>query len=326
VRDCDLINEFVDFLRYARHRAERTIESYRSDIEQFLSFLEANSTICKGDVVNISQNNSPAYYVLSNLGSVCTDKVRVFMDYLHDRQYSQASVRRKLAALVCLYDFLCSKKLLNFNPTTNVKVPEQEADKPKPRILTDEQIYKILSLPNNGTWLGVRDKAMLELLCFTGIRVSELTKLNVSDIDTNNYTLKITSQSGKTRLMPITTVVAESVDNYLKMRPSVCQSAENLEVEREEKNNNALFINKFGKRLDTRSADRRIEKYIEMAELDRLVSPYDLRHSFAKKLLDSGVDMEQLCQKLGFESATSARSYADTLMSESLQLQKTFFN
>jgi site-specific recombinase XerD len=327
VRDCDLINEFADFLRYARHRAERTIESYRSDIEQFLSFLETDGVVCSGDVVNLSQDSQQVCTfggVVSILGNVCTDKVRAFMDYLHDRQYSQASVRRKLAALICLYDFLCSKKLLDFNPTTNVRVPESETDRHRPRTLTDEQIYKLLHLPNVDTWLGIRDKAMLELLCSTGIRVSELASLNVNDIDTDKYTLRIASQSGKTRLMPITTVAAESVGDYLRLRPSICLPAESLKVEREEKDDNALFINKFGKRLDTRSADRRIEKYIEMAELGRSVSPYDLRHSFAKKMLDNGANVEQLRQNLGFESTTSARSYADVLRSESMELQQTF--
>lgn len=319
MRDCDLINEFVDFLRYARHRAERTIESYKGDIEQFLGFLSTGGIVCSGSVVNISQGNKPAYGVLSNLGSVCTDKVRAFMEHLHDRQYSQASVRRKLAALICLYDFLCSQKLLDFNPTTNIIAQEPEADKHRHRILTDEQIYKLLHLPNADTWLGSRDKAMLELLCSAGIRVSELTNLNINDIDTEKYTLRILSQSGKTRLIPITTVAAESVGNYLKLRPSI-------QAEQEEKNDNALFINKFGKRLDTRSADRRIEKYLKMAGLDKSVSPYDLRHSFAKKMLDNGSNVEELRQKLGFGSTTSARSYADALRSESLELQQTFFN
>jgi site-specific recombinase XerD len=293
---------------------------------QFLSFLGIDGVACNGDVVNISQDSRQAYDVFSNLGNVCTDKVRAFMDYLRDRQYSQASIRRKLAALICLYDFLCSKKLLDFNPTTNVRVPESGTDKHRPRTLTDEQIYKLLHLPNIDTWLGARDKAMLELLCSTGIRVSELTSLNVNDIDTDKYTLRITSQSSKTRLMPITAVAAESVSNYLRLRPSICSPAKNLKVEQEKENDNALFINKFGKRLDARSADRRIEKYIEMAGLGRAVSPYDLRHSFAKKMLDNGADVEQLRQKLGFESTTSARSYADAIRSESLELQQTFFN
>jgi site-specific recombinase XerD len=322
VRDCDLINEFADFLRHARRRAERTIESYRGDIEQFLSFLEVNGIVCDGDVLNLSQDDQSACGVLTSLRSVCTDKVRAFMDYLHDRQYSQASIGRKLAALICLYDFLCSEKLFDFNPTSNIKIPE--INKHRPKILTDEQIHKLLYLPNINTWLGVRDKAMLELLCSTGIRVSELINLNVNDIDTDKYILRIKSQSGKTRLMPITTVIAELAGDYLRLRQNICQPTKKLKAEQKEKDDNALFINKFGKRLDTRSADRRIEKYIEMAEFGRLVSPYDLRHSFAKKMLDNGADVEQLRQKLGFESTASARSYADAIRSESMELQQTF--
>lgn len=309
---------------YAKHRAERTIESYRGDIEQFLDFLGANGVGCDGGAFRLSQDNKPASVVLANLENVCTDKVRAFMDYLHDRQYSEASVRRKLAALICLYEFLCSEKKFAFNPTSNIKLPE--TNKHKPKILTDEQIYKLLHLPSVDTWLGIRDKAMLELLCSTGIRISELTNLDVSDINIDKYTLKITSQSGKTRLMPITITAAESVGSYLKIRPGIRRPAGSEKAKQEESEDNALFINKFGKRLDARSADRRIEKYIAMADLGVSVSPYDLRHSFAKKILDNGANVEQLRQRLGFESTTSARSYADALKSKSMELQRTFFN
>jgi site-specific recombinase XerD len=317
VRDCNLINEFADFLRYGKHRAERTIESYRSDIEQFLDFLRAG-TADKRDVCSSSESRqSYASDHVSSLENVSSDKVRAFMNYLQNRKYNRASIRRKLATLICFYKFLHSEKLIDFNPTLNIKAAKIE--KHKPKILTDEQTWKLLHLPNVDTWLGARDRAMLELLCFTGIRVSELTNLNVDSFDIDRYQLRIISHSGKMRCVRLTATVVESIRRYLNLRT---ESILNYEEEQDSK---ALFVNKFGRRIDTRSADRRIEKYIQKADFRETISPYDLRHSYAKKLIENGIDIKQMGIMLGFESASAARLYVDAIKSGDMKLQQTFF-
>lgn len=316
MRDCNLVNEFVDFLRYGRHRAERTIESYRSDIGQFLNFLTVG-TADEGGVCPSLEGRQPyASDHVSLLKDVSSDKVRAFMGYLQNRQYGQASIRRKLATLICFYDFLHSEKLIDFNPISNIKAAKVE--KHKPKILTDGQMWKLLHLPNTDTWLGARDRAMLELLCFTGIRVSELTNLDVDSVDFDRYRLRITSHTGKTRQVQLTTTVAESIRRYLNLRS---ESIVNYE---EEQNRKALFINKFGRRIDTRSADRRIEKYIQEADFRGTVSPYDLRHSYARKLIENGTDVKQVGEILGFESGSAAKLYTDAIKSGSMEIQQIF--
>ncbi|MCX5633804.1 MAG: tyrosine-type recombinase/integrase [Phycisphaerae bacterium] len=318
MRDCDLINVFADFIRYGKRRAERTITSYRSDLEQFVDFLISESLTGQGEhAAYFSEKIQQPHKTdqSSVLPNVDSDKVRAFMKYLRNKNYSQASTRRKLATLICFYNFLCSHHRLDFNPIVGVEVPRVE--KRKPGILTEEQIHKLPHLPDIINWLGARDKAMLELLCNTGIRVSELVNLDIDDVDFDKQSLRVTSGSGKQRQLNLPLTAIETIRHYLQLVQKQIGS-------QEKSDRTALFINKFGKRLDTRSADRRIEKYILQAGFDKSVTPFDLRHSFAQKLISNGASDTQLCQLLGFESVCTARSYAELLKSENSQLQNAF--
>jgi site-specific recombinase XerD len=318
VRDCDLINAFTDFIRYGKHRAERTIINYRSDLEQFVSFLISEESLTgEGKYVyNPQESQQPGEPDnTSALQNVTPDKVRFFMNYLQNKNYSRASIRRKQATLICFYDFLYSQYRFDFNPTIGVEAPKVE--KRKPKILTEEQIWKLLHLAEPANWLGARDRAMLELLCNTGIRVSELVSLDMENIDFDRQLLRVTSGSGKQRQLKLPSTTTETIRHYLQLRQKQIGFYE-------KSGRTALFVNKFGRRLDTRSADRRIEKYILQAGLDKSITPYDLRHSFARKLVEQGTNALQLCRLLGFESASAAQLYAELLKSERPELQTTF--
>jgi integrase/recombinase XerD len=226
------------------------------------------------------------------------------MNYLQNKNYSQASIRRKQAAIICFYDFLYSQHWSDVNPTIGVEAPRVE--KRRPEILTDEQIWKLLHLPEPANWLGARDRAMLELLCNTGIRVSELVSLDIENIDFGIQLLQVTSGSGKQRRLKLLSTTIETIRHYLQLRQRKIGFYEKT-------GRTALFANKFGRRLDTRSADRRIKKYILQAGLNKSITPYDLRHSFAQRLMANGANAMQLCQLLGFESVSAARLYAESL-------------
>jgi site-specific recombinase XerD len=237
------------------------------------------------------------------------------MNYLQNKNYGQASVRRKLAALICFYDFLCSQHRLDFNPTAGVETPKVE--KHRPQILAEEQIQRILHLPDTINWLGARDRAILELICNTGIRVSELINLDIDDADFARRLLRVTSGNEKQRELELPPTTIETIRHYLQLRQKQIGPYE-------KSGKTALFANKFGERLDVRSTDRRIEKYILQAGLGKSIRPYDLRHSFARKLIEQGADAGQLCQLLGFDSVCAARLYVESLKSENLELQNTF--
>jgi len=308
LRDCDLTSEFLKFISYGKHRAENTISSYRSDLGQFVKFLSCGKIVETEELGVISvpyQNgNPPENQQESLLTSTDTEKVKSFISYLQKEKYSQASIRRKFATLICFYNFLTSQHWASYNPTTGIEPPKVKRHKPK--ILTEEQIWQLFHLPNLENWVGARDRAMLELLCSTGIRVSELIRLDINDLDLVNLQLKITSPSGKKRLLSLTDTVAQTLNYYLKLR----QRKTGFDNKNPQ---SPLFANKFGKRLDARSADRRIEKYISLAGLDKSITPYDFRHSLAQKLLRQGAKVKELHQLLGFESNSAAQLYVESL-------------
>jgi site-specific recombinase XerD len=258
-----------------------------------------------GDIFVSRQNANPAENQQESLlTGADTEKIKSFISYLQKEKYSQASIRRKLATLICFYNFLISQRWGNYNPTTGIKPPK--VNRHKPKILTEEQIWQLLHLPNLENWVGARDRAMLELLCSTGIRVSELIKLDINDVDLVNLLLKITSPSGKKRFVNFTGPTDQVLNYYLKLRRRKTDFAN-------KNSQNPLFVNKFGKRFDARSADRRIEKYISLAGLDKSITPYDFRHSLAQKLLRQGAKVKELHQLLGFESNSATQLYVESL-------------
>ena len=306
MRDCDLINEFVQFISYGKNRALRTIENYRLDLEQFMAFLNHKTGTVKAEGVCAAQqqSNEAEASSASFLTNVNTRKVTSFVSYLRKTNYSYASIRRKLATLICFYKFLNSQHWLNYNPMTDVKLPKVK--KHTPKILTEEQIWKLIHIPSLDSWIGARDRAILELLCNNGIRVSELIHLDMDDIDFNNMHISITSPSGKRRTVNITAVTAETLNYYLKLKPDKTPSNNKVSEK-------PLFINRFGSRLDTRSTDRRIEKYIRLVGLDKSITPYDLRHTLAQKLLQQGTDVNELHLLLGLDSLPATQLYAESL-------------
>jgi site-specific recombinase XerD len=304
VRDCDLENEFVKFISYSKYRAENTIISYRSDLEQFVKFLSCDRLAEAeklGDIFVSKQNENQQESLLI---SADIEKVRAFMSYLQKNNYSRASIRRKLATLICFYDFITSQHWVNYNPTTGIKPPKVIRHKPK--ILTKKQIWQLLHLPNLENWVGARDRAILELLCSTGIRVSELVKLNINDIDLTNLQVKIISPSRKKRFLSLTVPVVQALNYYLKLRQRKT-GFDDTSLQ------SFLFTNKFGRRLDARSTDRRFEKYISLAGLDQSITPYDLRHSFAQKLLQQGTNVDELRRLFGFEATSATQLYVESL-------------
>ncbi len=304
MRDCDLENEFIKFISYGKHRAENTISSYRSDLEQFVKFLSCDEIAEAEKLEDIFVSGQNSNQRESLLAGADTGKIRAFLDFLQKSNYSAASIRRKFATLICFYNFLTSQHWINDNPTTGIEPPQVQRCRPK--ILTEERIWQILHLPNLDNWVGARDRAMLELLCCTGIRISELIKLDINDVDLTDLRLKITSPNRKKRTLDITATAAQTINYYLKLM----QREIGFDIENPQ---NPLFVNRFGKRLDARSADRRIEKYISLAGLDKSITPYNFRHTFAQKLLRQGAGIERLEHLLGFGSNSAAQLYIESL-------------
>jgi integrase/recombinase XerC len=286
----EYLDKFIDHLMYERNVSEHTLRNYRIDLESFYEHIAPRNSA--GDQANV------------DLKSIDVISVRGFISSLQQKNKKQSSVARRLAALRSFFKFLQKEKIVDSNPAQQVASPRVE--KNRPNTLTVEEVLKFLEVPDKTTVLGKRDRAILELLYGSGLRVSELANLNLNDIDFKNYGLRIKIKGKKERIVPFSEHAKLALETYLGVRGELL--AEALEDERDPM---AVFLNYQGTRLTTRSVGRMIDKYIEedCPELKN-VNPQALRHSFATHLLQEGADLRSLKELLGHARLTTTQQYA----------------
>jgi integrase/recombinase XerC len=222
------------------------------------------------------------------------------MAALNEKQYSKSTVARKLATLRSFYKFLVKRNHISSNPVVGIRTPKQE--KRLPRFLEYEEIKRLLETPPADTWLGARDRAIMETLYSTGMRVSELVALNLDDIDFLGEVVHIRGKGKKERISPISSSVLQIIQHYMEFRNKRAQHNGNFDGK-------VLFVNKHGKRLSTRSVRRKMDKYLKMAGLDPAISPHTLRHSFATHMLNRGADLRSVQELLGHQSLSTTQIY-----------------
>lgn len=289
-----LLTQFHDHLRYERNVSEHTLRNYASDLQQFYDFLApAEATTGK--------RNEPDLAQIDHL------TIREWLATLHSAQKKKASVARKLAALRTFFQFLVREGVVEMNPAKLVSTPRLE--KKLPVHLSIEDAIRFIETPDTETDLGKRDRAILELLYATGVRVSELTKLDLHDVDFGNKLIRVTGKRRKERIVPFGDEARQAVQNYLAVRENLLLSAPVTLREPEE-----LFLNYQGTRITTRSVGRLVEKYIKICAGMHNISPHALRHSFATHLLDSGADLRDIQELLGHARLSTTQIYTHVSM------------
>lgn len=301
---CELINEFIDYLRFEKHFSNYTARCYSSDLRQFVELAWATDHPEQDEPMGVGVSEGqvatlPKIDLRAKLLAVTPEDIRTFLAELQERNYSRASTARKLATLRSFYKFLVRRGYTETNPVSTIRTPKQERRLPK--CLTIEQVQRLLDAPNDTDLLGSRDRAMLETIYSTGVRVSELVGLNISDVDFLGGMLHVRGKGGKERLSPIGHGAMITIKKYLQMRQQHARS--------EQFDQQALFVNKHGKRLSTRSVRRKLDKYLIEAELDPSISPHTLRHSFATHMLDNGADLRSVQELLGHQSISTTQVY-----------------
>ena len=236
--------------------------------------------------------------ITEHIISADTEYLRSFLSYLAESNYSPATMARKIATLRSFYKWLERNQAIDSNPMTLIRTPKQK--KRLPKAIDVEQVEKLLSAPNDKTLLGARDRAILETLYSTGIRVSELVGINFSDIDETGQAIVIRGKGRKERIVPLGSHAMDAVSHY-----SGVLDANNIPSGSDD----PLFINKHSTRLSTRSVRRKVSKYLEQVGLDPSISPHTLRHSFATHLLDNGADLRSVQELLGHQSLSTTQIY-----------------
>lgn len=332
-----LTAEFLDYLRYERHFSPHTGKCYAADLHQFCGFLLNGETTGSGsprDGGSASESglgasaSGDAGYAGSGGGggtatltsvatttakatgtngaglrakllTIDTGGIRRFLNYLNQHDYSKATVARKLATLRSFYKFCVKRGYRASNPVAPIRTPKQE--KRLPKFLEMDQVKVLLEAPNDATLLGARDRAMLETLYSTGIRVSELVNLSVDDVDFLGESVVVRGKGRKERIAPIGPTALTAIRKYLELRQRDSRSPSF--------DQQALFVNKHGQRLSTRSVRRKLDKYLMQVGLDPDISPHTLRHTFATHMLNAGADLRSVQELLGHQSISTTQVY-----------------
>ncbi len=307
--DVQLIDEFLSYLRFERHFSPHTAKCYAADLHQFCDFLADTGAgpqpapagpgfEAPGGGTATAVASAPAA-TGSALLAVETEDVRRFLGFLRDREYSKSTTARKLATLRSFYKFCLKRGHAKVNPLVTIRTPRQE--KRLPKYLEEAEVRKLLETPDVSTLLGARDRAMLETMYSTGVRVSELVDLNIADVDFVGEALHIRGKGKKERVTPISPTALAWIRRYTDMRRADPRSA-SFDQE-------AVFVNKHGQRLSTRSVRRKLDKYLAICGLDPTISPHTLRHSFATHMLARGADLRSVQELLGHQSLSTTQIY-----------------
>ena len=309
-----IIQEFLNYLSYEKRFSEHTAKCYGADLKQFAEYLLSTSqsghpssepaslepitSAETASAATVATHTAPKIDQL--LISTDVNTVRGYLAVLNEKQYSKSTIARKLATLRSFYKFLVKRNHISSNPVMAVRTPRQE--KKLPRFLEYEQVRRLLETPPMDNWLGARDRAIMETLYSTGIRVSELVALNMDDVDFLGEVVHIRGKGKKERIAPIGSSALQVIQYYMEFRNKRAQSNSNFDSK-------VLFVNKHGRRLSTRSVRRKMDKYLKMAGLDPAISPHTLRHSFATHMLNNGADLRSVQELLGHQSLSTTQVY-----------------
>ncbi len=297
----NLIEQFVNYLRHERHFSPYTARCYGADLRQYVEFLSAQD-----DASGNGQPADPADRVEARLRAADPVVVRGFLAHLDQFGYSPATTARKIATLRSFYKWMVKRSYCETNPMLLIRTPKQT--KRLPKAIGAEQIESLLAAPDNRETLGARDRAILETLYSTGVRVSELVDLNRNDLEFSAQTMRIRGKGKKERIVPLGSHAMAAIRHYM----TLLEPDPRFRALRERSMTEAnvpLFVNKNGGRLSSRSVRRKLDKYLKQAGLDPSISPHTLRHSFATHLLDNGADLRSVQELLGHQSLSTTQIY-----------------
>ena len=281
IQEIKEITEFIKYLQAERNYSKLTAKSYKTDLYLFVDFL------------NLNYNGIEVTRCSKNI-------IRAYLAYLYNEKLQKSSIIRKFAALRSFYKFLVVNSYIEINPISAMATPK--AEKKIPEFLTEQDMLKLFDMAD----IPLRDRAMLELLYSSGIRIEEMVSLNLKDVDLLYGTVKVFGKGSTERIVPIGDKCCIAIKKYIDQR------------EGENGFNSPLFLNKDNKRITSRGARKILHNWFVKAGFVKKVSPHTIRHSFATHLLDRGCDIKSVQQMLGHKNLATTQIYTHVTL-ESLR-------
>ena len=273
IKEDSNLESFFNYLFVEKGLSHNTVIAYETDIIAFLFWSKKYKNL--------------KYFDLKE------DQVNEYIAYLFKSGLKSSSVNRKISSLKALYLYLTKKNKIDISPITQIVTPKQE--KYLPTSMSEDEVEKLLNSPDTSKRIEKRDKAMIEMLYATGMRISELTNLKVIDTDTQRSVVKVLGKGSKERLIPFGESALESLSDYLS--------------DRGESNSKEVFLSNRGTKLNRVSFWKRIKIYLSRENLKESISPHTLRHAFATHLLNRGADLRSVQLLLGHSDLSTTQIY-----------------
>lgn len=270
------VSRFLDSLKVLKNASEHTIRNYSIDLRSLKSYLTAQA---------LPEDPS--------LSQIDKKLLREFVIKMMEEKAARKTILRRLSSLRSFFRFAVKEGHIEHNPLDEIVGPKLE--KKIPKTLTYQQVQNLFDQPDTSTLSGLRDRAILELFYSSGLRVSELSLLNVADIDVEHLTMRLMGKGKKQRIVPITKNAADWISSYLNKRKNICAPA--------------LFLNRLGTRITTRSIDRLFVKYLKASGLVAHITPHIIRHTIATHWLENGMDLKTIQLLLGHSSLATTTIY-----------------
>lgn len=275
------VDRFLRFLRVERNASPLTIKSYGEDLTSLDQFLTESA----------GRELQPA--------EVTPQDLRGYVSAMHEAGYAKSSVARRLASMRSFFRFARREGLVDSNPAKPLRNPRP--DRRLPHFLTTDETSQLLETPVSSKPLGARDRAILETMYSAGLRVSELVSMNEGDMDLVSGVVRVRGKGKRERLAPLGRHAIQALKGWLKSRELSPREPQGPHA--------PVFVNRFGRRITTRSVARMLEKHIQVSGLDRRTTPHTLRHTFATHLLDRGADIRSVQELLGHKSLVTTQIY-----------------
>lgn len=280
---CEL---FLEYLKVIKNASPHTVRNYGIDLRSFNSYLEEVESKENCDITLIDRKT-----------------IRGYLAWLNQNCLNKRSVARRLSSLRSFFKYAQTQNLISNNPTAEIENPK--LDKKLPASLTHDQITHLFNQPDLRTYLGYRDRTMMELIYSSGLRVSELAGVNREDFDFVNMLVRLRGKGKKERVIPVTKNALQWIKNYLEHEERHLKT----EIHSPQLDEKAVFLNKHGNRLTTRSIDRLFDAYLRLSGLAGKITPHTLRHSIATHWLENGMDLKTIQVLLGHRSLSTTTIY-----------------
>lgn len=291
------IDSFLIYMQVEKNCSQRTFDNYQRDLFHGLDFFAAG----------LGKEDSEV-----NPGDISHRFFRNYLGFLREKGYAKSTIARRLSAWRSFYRYLGREGVVDTDPLIKVRTPK--GIKKLPRFLLLKYVTQLIESPDTSTPIGARDRAILEILYGTGIRISELVGLNRADVDIEEGFVRVLGKGSKERIVPMGHFSCESIEKYLTSGWPLLESAKADEQ--------ALFINRYGARLSARGIRKMIDKYSKLAGINKNIYPHMLRHSFATHMLDAGADLRSIQEMLGHVQLSTTQAYTHVTLDRLVNIYK----